>query len=62
MAAENAAIHHRQVMRSETYHVLRRGGLIGAGQLILLARAEGLSEQDIRRLVRNWGERRWPRK
>ncbi len=42
--------------------MLRRGGLIGAEQMMLLARAEGLSDQDILRLVRHWDERRWPRR
>jgi hypothetical protein len=57
---ETAKLRRRQVFRRETYHVLRRGGLIGAEQMMLLARAEGLSDQDILRLVRNWNERRWP--
>ncbi|MDQ6790310.1 MAG: hypothetical protein M3075_06630 [Candidatus Dormibacteraeota bacterium] len=59
---ETAKLGRRQVVRRETHHVLRRGGLIGAEQMMLLARAEGLSDQDILRLVRNWDGRRWPRK
>ena len=59
---ETAKLGRRQVVRRETYHVLRRGGLIGAEQMMLLARAEGLSDQDILRLVRNWDERRWNRR
>jgi hypothetical protein len=52
----------RQLVRREIHHVLRRGGLIGVEELLLLARAEGLSGQEILRLSRNWTERRWPRK
>ncbi len=59
---EAAKLGRRQVVRMETYHVLRRGGLIGAEQMMLLARAEGLSDQDILRLVRNWDGRWLPRK
>ena len=59
---EAAKLGRRQVVRMETHHVLRRGGLIGAEQMMLLARAEGLSDQDILRLVRNWDERRWNRR
>jgi hypothetical protein len=59
---EAARLQRRQVVRRETYHVLSRGGLIGAEELTLLGRAEGLSDHDIRRLVRNWGQRRWPKK
>ncbi len=59
---EAANQRRRQVVRRETFHVLRRGGLIGAEDLIVLARAEGLSNQEILRLVRNWSVRRWPRR
>jgi hypothetical protein len=52
----------RQLVRRETYHVLRRGGLIGVEELMLLARAEGLSDQEILRLSRSGTERRWPRR
>jgi hypothetical protein len=58
---EAAKLGRRQVVRRETHHVLRRGGLIGAEQMMLLARAEGLSDQDNLRLVRNSDERRWTR-
>jgi hypothetical protein len=62
MAAEIEAANPRprQVVRMEIFHVLRRGGLIGAEDLIMLARAEGLSNQEILRLVRNWNGRHWP--
>jgi hypothetical protein len=49
----------RRPTRSELAHVLRRRqGLIGADALLLLARAEGLSDQDLERLIRSWEERR----
>jgi hypothetical protein len=45
----------------ELAHVLRRReGLIGVEGLLLLARAEGLSDQELRNLVASWGERPWP--
>ncbi len=47
----------------ELHHVLRRRqGLIGVEALILLARAEGLSDAEIRSLVVGWEGRRWPRR
>ena len=50
-------------LRSELAHVLRRRqGLIGAEALLLLARAEGLRDQDVVRLIRGWEGRRWPRR
>ena len=50
-------------IRSELAHVLRRRqGLVGAEVLVLLARAEGLRDQDLARLVRSWEGRRWPRR
>lgn len=52
----------RQLVRRETFHVLRRGGLIGVEDLVLLAHAEGLSDHEILRLVRSWSIRRWPRR
>ena len=49
--------------RNELAHVLRRRqGLIGADGLIVLARAEGLSDHEIRSLIRSWEGRRWPSK
>jgi hypothetical protein len=49
--------------RRELAHVLRRRqGLVGAESLILLARAEGLSDAEIRSLVADWEGRRWPRR
>ncbi len=51
------------LIRSELAHVLRRRqGLIGADGLVVLARAEGLSDTEIRNLIRNWEGRRWPRR
>ena len=53
----------RRPTRSELAHVLRRRqGLVGADALLLLARAEGLSDQDLERLIRSWEDRRWPRR
>jgi hypothetical protein len=50
-------------MRSELAHVLRRRqGLVGAEGLVVLARAEGLSDVQIRSLVMSWEGRRWPRR
>ncbi len=47
----------------ELAHVLRRRqGLLGVEALLLLARAEGLSDKDILGLVRRWEERPWPRR
>jgi hypothetical protein len=51
------------LMRSELAHVLRRRqGLVGAEGLVVLARAEGLSDVQIRSLVMSWEGRRWPRR
>jgi hypothetical protein len=51
------------MMRSELAHVLRRRqGLIGAEGLVVLARAEGLSDVQIRNLVGSWEARLWPRR
>ena len=51
------------LIRNELAHVLRRRqGLIGSDGLILLARAEGLSDHEIRSLIRSWEGRRWPSK
>jgi hypothetical protein len=45
----------------ELPHVLRRRqGLLGVEALLLLARAEGLSDKEILGLVRSWEGRRWP--
>ena len=51
-----------QALRRERSHLLRRGGLVGAEALILLARAEGLSDQEIRSLVQSWEGRQWSRR
>jgi hypothetical protein len=52
-----------QLGRSELAHVLRRRqGLIGAEGLVVLARAEGLSDVQIRNLVGSWEARSWPRR
>jgi hypothetical protein len=61
--ANAAAVTDRQLVRRELAHVpRRRQGLIGGEGLLLLARAEGLSDQDLARLVRSREERRWPRR
>ena len=47
----------------ELSHVLRRRqGLLGVEALLLLARAEGLSDKEILGLVHSWEGRRWPRR
>ncbi len=47
----------------ELAHVLRRRqGLVSADGLVLLARAEGLSDVEIRSLVAAWEGRPWPRR
>jgi hypothetical protein len=51
-----------QALRRERAHLLRRGGLVGAEALILLARTEGLEDVEIRNLVASWEGRRWPRR
>ncbi len=51
-----------QALRREHAHLLRRGGLVGAEALILLARTEGLSDAEIRDLVAGWKGRPWPRR
>jgi hypothetical protein len=49
--------------RRELAHVLRRRqGLVGAESLLILARAEGLSDGELRSLVQSWEGRRWPRR
>jgi hypothetical protein len=49
--------------RRELAHVLRRRqGLLGAESLLLLARAEGLSDTEVRSLVQGWEGRPWPRR
>ncbi len=62
----NGNVDRRQrlgLMRSELAHVLRRRqGLIGAEGLVVLARAEGLSDVQIRNLVHGWEGRAWPRR
>lgn len=40
----------------------RRQGLLGVEALLLLARAEGLSDKEILGLVQSWEGRRWPRR
>jgi hypothetical protein len=51
------------MMRSELAHVLRRRqGLVGSESLLLLARAEGMTDPEVRSLVQSWEERRWPRR
>ncbi len=57
---ETAKTQRRQPVRRETHHLLRRGGLMGVEDLLRLARAEGLSDQEILGLARSWEERRWP--
>ena len=47
----------------ELAHILRRqNGLISAYELVVLAKAGGLSDTEIRKLVLSWVERRWPRR
>jgi hypothetical protein len=36
-------------------------GRAAAEAVLVLARAHGLSEAELRQLVASWGERRWPR-
>jgi hypothetical protein len=49
--------------RRELAHVLRRGqGLISAESLVALARAEGLTDTEIRNMVASWEGRPWPRR
>jgi glucose-6-phosphate dehydrogenase assembly protein OpcA len=49
--------------RRELAHVLRRRqGLVGAESLLVLARAEGLTDREVRSLVQSWEARRWPRR
>ncbi len=48
----------RRPVRSETWHLMRRrrhqqGGLIDAEDLVALARAEGLTDDEIRQLACN---------
>lgn len=58
-----AVVNGRRPARSELAHVLRRRqGLLGTDALLLLARAEGLTDQDLARLIRSWEGRRWPRR
>jgi hypothetical protein len=48
-------------LRRELAHVLRRSqGLLGAEDLVFLARAEGLTDDQIRSLIQSWEGRRWP--
>jgi hypothetical protein len=50
-------------MRNELAHVLRRRqGLISAEDLVVLARAEGLTDTEIRNMVASWEGRPWPRR
>jgi hypothetical protein len=51
-----------QALRRERAHLLRRGCLVGAEALILLARTEGLEDAEIRNLVVSWEGRPWPRR
>ena len=47
----------------ELAHVLRpRQGLISAEDLVVLARAEGLTDTEIRNMVASWEGRPWPRR
>jgi hypothetical protein len=49
--------------RRELAHILRRGqGLISAEDLVALARAEGLTDTEIRNMVASWEGRPWPRR
>jgi hypothetical protein len=51
------------LLTRELAHVLRRGqGLIGAEDLVALARAEGLTDTEIRNMVGSWEDRPWPRR
>jgi hypothetical protein len=63
----NGDISRRPVLglagRRELAHVLRRRqGLVGSESLLLLARAEGMTDPEVRSLVQSWEERRWPRR
>ena len=50
-------------LRHELAHVLRRRqGLIGVEALIVLGRAGGLSDAEIRSLVQSWEGRQWSRR
>jgi hypothetical protein len=50
-------------MRNELAHVLRRRqGLISAEDLVVLARAGGLTDTEIRNMVASWEGRPWPRR
>jgi len=46
----------------ELAHLRRRQGLISAEDLVALARAEGLTDTEIRNMVASWEGRRWPRR
>jgi hypothetical protein len=47
----------------ELAHVLRRRqGLVSAESLVALARAEGLTDTEIRNMVASWEGRPWPRR
>jgi hypothetical protein len=47
----------------ELAHVRRgRQGLISAEDLVALARAEGLTDTEIRNMVASWEGRPWPRR
>ncbi|PZS33066.1 MAG: hypothetical protein DLM58_08610 [Pseudonocardiales bacterium] len=48
-------------LRREVAHLQRRGQLLATEDLVFLARYEGLSDDQIRRLVEDWGNRPWPR-
>jgi hypothetical protein len=61
--ATSPALERTLPLRRELAHVLRRGhGLVGAEGLVLLARAEGLTNAEVRSLVAGWEGRRWPRR
>ncbi len=61
--AHSPAIGRTPPLRRELALVLRRGhGLVGAEGLLLLARAEGLTNAELRSLVAAWKGRRWPRR
>jgi hypothetical protein len=52
----------RPLYRELPHLLRRRQGLLGVEALLLLARAEGLSDREILGLVRSWEGRPWPRR
>jgi hypothetical protein len=57
---ETAKTQRRQLVWCDRHPVLRRGGLIRVDDPLRLARAEGLSDQEILDLAGSWQACRWP--